>query len=189
MDSLFKTINIETNKDKNKLCSCVHFTLWSIYIDSCEWKVDSECDLLWEHLWYVWRLFIVQWREADWWKTIGGGEDGNTQEEENSSSLSQERPGSDVSVTPVNWLRNKLDSSSWYLTEVGVSRSIRRFELNLQNFFFFLKIRWLYTPEICLWTDPWTYNWDADFKRTSWLYSVLACNGTVELSFCWSHLI
>ena len=39
-----------------------------------------------------WRLFMVQCREADWWKTLGGEEDGNALGEVNSSSLSHERP-------------------------------------------------------------------------------------------------
>ena len=47
-------------------------------------------------------------------ESIEGGEDGNAPEE-NSSILSQERPGSDVSVIPVNQLRNKLDSFWEYL--------------------------------------------------------------------------
>jgi hypothetical protein len=47
-------------------------------------------------------------------RLMEGGEDGNAPEE-NSSILSQERPGSDVSVIPVNQLRNKLDSFWEYL--------------------------------------------------------------------------
>ena len=44
-----------------------------------------------------------------------------------------------MSVIVVNQLRNKLDSSSGHLTGVGVSRGIRRFELNLEKFFFFFE--------------------------------------------------
>lgn len=92
VDSLFKTMNYK-KPTKPKLnyvpVSALHANV-SELVPLSEWLFLNVINSA--YLWYSWRLFMIQWREADWWKTLGGEEDGNALEEGNSSILSQERP-------------------------------------------------------------------------------------------------